>query len=206
MVSFEQIGDFPRREPMQHSTSFLQLVISGALLLTVAQPVPAANGQYCDEPNAEVNCLDPTLNPASPIGAGTINPDVTVITPGESIDLADDGAYDGIYACTVTDPGFGKSAAYVSVNGHASGEMIFVLAGLDPNTDLYAGYGKGKFVGTTLTGTTSRGGAFSFHAAMSTNATGAAQATLGGTVRIKGRDLTLKAVEYDAQVDCVSIW
>ena len=186
--------------------SILGLVLSCAALMAA---LPAqATAQYCDEPDADVNCLDPALNSSSAIGGGRINPDVTEITPGEPVDIADDGAFDGIYACTVTDPGpaFGKSTAYVSVNGHASGEMIFVLAGLDPNTDKYAGYGKGKFVGTTLAGTTNGGGAFSFRVAMSESANGAAQATLGGTVRVKGRDITLKPVEYDVRVDCVSIW
>jgi hypothetical protein len=185
--------------------SILWASISGFSLIAVL-PAHANNGQYCDEVNADVNCLDPALNSASVIGGGSINPSATAITPGEPINIADDGAYDGIYQCTITDPYIGKAAAYVSVNGHASGDVIFVLAGLDPNTDPYAGYGKGKFVGTALTGTTSKGGAFSFQLAMGTTSSGDAQATLTGTVNVSGRDLTLKPIQYNANVSCVSIW
>ncbi|OGA17738.1 MAG: hypothetical protein A3G25_07730 [Betaproteobacteria bacterium RIFCSPLOWO2_12_FULL_63_13] len=178
-----------------------------ATALFAAAPAHAADEYYyCDEPDADVNCLDPALDPADAIGGGEIDPEVTEFDPNEPIDIADDGQFDGIYLCTVTDPGGRKAQAYASVNGHASGEMIFVLAGLDPNTDPYAGYGKGKFVDTTLTGTTHKGGAFSFEVAMGEDADGYAQATLSGTVRVKGRDLALAAIEYDVSVDCQSIW
>lgn len=180
------------------------LIAASALIATV--PAYAADGHYCDEPDADINCLDPALDPADEIGGGEINPEVTEFDPDEPIDIADDGLFDGIYQCTVTDSRVGRTQAYVSVNGHASGEMIFVLAGLDPNTDRYAGYGKGNFVGTALSGTTNVGGAFSFEVAMGEDANGTAQATLNGTVRVKGRDLALAIIEYDVLVDCVSIW
>ena len=183
-------------------------LVFGALLLTAALSVQAADAEedYCDDEDDGVNCVDPALNPGGATGGGAINPEVTSIEPGTPINIADDGAFDGIYQCSVSDPYLGKTAAYVSVNGHASGEMIFVLAGLDPRTDPYAGYGKGKLVEDVLTGNTSRGAAFAFKAVMGENAAGDAQATLAGSIRIKARDLALKAIEYDAKVDCVSIW
>ena len=180
------------------------LIAAAALIATV--PAQAADVKYCDEPDADVNCLDPALDPADAIGGGEINPEATEWDPNEPIDIADDGLFDGIYLCNVTDPGGGKAQAYASVNGHASGEMIFVLAGLDPNTDVYAGYGKGQFVDTALTGTTNKGGAFSFEVALGEDANGYAQATLNGTVVVKGRDLALNALEYHVTVNCVSIW
>ena len=180
------------------------LIVATALFATV--PAHAADEHYCDEPDADVNCIDPALEPGSALDAGEINPEVTAFDPNEPIDIADDGLFDGIYLCNVTDPGGGKAQAYASVNGHASGEMIFVLAGLDPNTDPYAGYGKGKFVDTTLTGTTHKGGAFSFEVAMGEDANGYAQATLNGKVHVKGRNLALEVIGYDVTVDCQSIW
>lgn len=183
-------------------------LVFGTLLLTAALSVQAADAEedYCGDEDDDVNCVDPALNPAGTIGGGAINPEVTGFDPNTPIDISDDGAFDGIYQCAVTDPYLGKTSAYASVNGHASGEVIFVLAGLDPATDPYAGYGKGKIEGEALTGTTSRGGAFAFKLAMHETAAGEAQATLAGTVRIKARDLALKAVEYDARLDCLSIW
>lgn len=182
-------------------------LLSAALLLMTALSVQAVDEEdYCGDEDDDVNCVDPALNPAGATGGGAIGSEVTEIDPNTPINISDDGQFDGIYQCAVTDPYLGKSAAYASVNGHASGEMIFVLAGLDPATDPYAGYGKGKFEGDALTGTTSRGGAFAFKVAMTENAAGEAQATLAGTVRIKARDLALKAIEYDARLDCLSIW
>lgn len=183
-------------------------LVSAALLLMTALSAQAVEEEedYCGDEDDDVNCVDPALNPTSATGGGAINAEVTAIDPSTPIDISDDGQFDGIYQCAVTDPYLGKSAAYASVNGHASGEMIFVLAGLDPATDPYAGYGKGKFEGDALTGTTSRGGAFAFKVAMTENAAGEPQATLAGTVRIKARDLALKAIEYDARLECLSIW
>lgn len=179
----------------------------GAIALSMALPSYAANGDYCDDPDPVVNCLDPALEPGNPNNVDRINHDKTPINPGVPIKLADHSLYDGIYQCSESDRTHaGNISLFVSINGHPSGDVIFIVDALDPNTDQLAGYGKGQFVNGTFTGTTNKGGAIAVKAAMSADANGKAQATLTGTVRIKGRDTLLNSIEYDATISCVSVW
>lgn len=192
---------------------YLWTAITSATLF-VAPWAWADNGEYCDEVNAVVNCLDPALNPNSAVGGGVIRTDASDITPGVRINIVDDGAFDGIYQCTVAElfQGGVTRPVFATINGHNdTGDMIFMLAALDPTHDAYAGYGKGKFTnitsaGATLSGTTNAGRVFAFDLTLGLNNAGATFATLSGKVRVKGRDTNLLPIEYDLGVKCVSIW
>lgn len=192
---------------------FFWLAIASFSLAIVPQAW-AEDGEYCDEPNAVVNCLDPALNPNSAVGGGAIKTEPSDFVSGIRINITDDGAFDGIYQCTVAElfQGGVTRPLFATINGHSStSEMIFMMAALDPTTDAYAGYGKGKFTnitksGATLSGTTNAGRPFSFELALGVNNEGALFATLNGKVRVKDRDANLIPIDYDVGVNCVSIW
>lgn len=197
----------------QGSRKLISLVVA-SITLSMLPMAWAENGEYCDEVDAVINCLDPALNPNSAMGGGAINPNPSNITPGERINIAADGAFDGIYQCTVAElfQGGVTRPLFATINGHNSTEeLIFMMAALDPTNDAYAGYGKGKLsnhtpTGATLAGTTNAGRAFSIDLELGLNKDGALVATLSGKVRVKDRDAKLLPIEYDVGVNCTSIW
>ena len=181
-----------------------------ALALSSLPRLAVAQGVYCDQPKPALDCLDPALNPNGPMGAGNISPDLDLnIKPGEPIAIADHSPFDGIYQCVVKDTWSANPATtFASVNGHPSGDMIFMLASLDPNTDRYAGYGKGKFDGDALSGLTNYQGAFSLKVSESVLPDGTAQVTMVGKIRVKLRATPTNGQpsEGDASVSCTSLW
>lgn len=177
--------------------------------LVAVWPSAHAAGVYCDDVDAPLDCLDPVLNPEGSVGAGGISADLDLnIKPDVPIVLADHSPFDGIYQCTVKDVWHTEPAiTFGSINGDPSGEIVFMLANIDPNQDRYAGYGRGKFVGDSLTGLTSHQGPFALKVSTSVLEDGNVQVTMLGKIRIKLRaPLAGQAAEGDADVTCASIW
>lgn len=124
-------------------------------------------------------------------------------TAGESMEIDNNGALDGIYKCSLalSTP----LDIYVSVNGKSNGQSIFVIADLG-NDGLVQGWGIGQISsgnsdGNFLySGTTSDGKGFSLDAQYDAN--GNVSAT-GKATLVDARDKTKSS---DATFSCNSLW
>lgn len=136
---------------------------------------------------------------ADPFG-GEVN---ALDTDGETMEIDNNGALDGIYKCTLALPK--PLDIYVSVNGKSNGQSIFVIADLG-NDGLVQGWGIGQISSGDnddhflYNGTTSDGKGFSLNAQYDANgnvsATG--QATLV--------DASDKTKSNEASFSCNSLW
>lgn len=124
-------------------------------------------------------------------------------TDGETMEIDNNGALDGIYKCTLALPK--PLDIYVSVNGKSNGQSIFVIADLG-NDGLVQGWGIGQISSGDndahflYSGTTSDGKGFSLNAQYdaSGNVSATGQATL--------IDAADKTKSNEASFSCNSLW
>jgi hypothetical protein len=124
-------------------------------------------------------------------------------TGGETMEIDNNGALDGIYKCslTLTKP----LDIYVSVNGKSNGQSIFVIADLG-NDGLVQGWGIGQISSGSsdsnflYSGTTSDGKSFSLDAQYDAN--GNVSAT-GKATLVDAQD---KTKSNEASFACNSLW